>query len=92
MATQLLFADSVNTTQRGNFKSARKFWDLKQIVDWMYKLTGFLFFWQAIFWFVAQQVFTTCKTSVHHKDPFLTQQIFKVSNIGMYWTESTLPV
>ena len=43
IGTQLLFADSINITQSGNFKSVRKFWDLKQRVDWMYKLTGFLF-------------------------------------------------
>ena len=35
MAMQLLFADGVNITQSGNFKSAWKFWDLKQMVDWM---------------------------------------------------------
>ena len=32
MATQLFFADGVNITQNGNFKSARKFCDLKQMV------------------------------------------------------------
>ena len=40
MPTQMFFADSVNVTQNDNFKLARKFWNLKQMVDWMYKLTG----------------------------------------------------
>ena len=44
MATQLFFADSVNISQSGNFKLARKFWDLKQMIDRMYKLTVFFFF------------------------------------------------
>ena len=39
MATHFFFADGINITQSGNFKSDRKFWDLKQMVDWMYKLT-----------------------------------------------------
>ena len=33
MATQLFFADGANITQGGKFKSARKFSDLKQMVQ-----------------------------------------------------------
>ena len=65
MATQLFFADSVNSTQNENFKSARKFWDLKH--GWLNVKTYriFLLFWQVIFRFVAQLIFPFARFIKH---------------------------